>query len=103
MGIHDSEALPPGIEPESEQAYEIRTKRAEWKRGMRFLAEAQRIMVEAEVKRIEEEQRVRGLFEESPYKIRQWKSGDAAIREDAGVIPTPTDIPGKIRAVEVIA
>jgi|MudIll2142460700_1097286.scaffolds.fasta_scaffold423814_2 hypothetical protein len=94
MGIKDSEALPPGIKPESEQAYEIRTQRAEWKRGMSFLAEAQTI---------EEEQRVRGLFEESPYKIRQWKSGDAAIREDAGVIPTPTDIPGKIKTVEVTA
>ena len=101
MGIHDSEALPPGIEPESEQAYEIRTKRAEWKRGMSFLAEAQRIMVEAEVKRIEEEQRVRNLFEENPYKIRQWKSRDAATSEDAGLTPTTTDIPGKNRVLEV--
>jgi hypothetical protein len=60
MGIKDSEALPPGIKPESEQAYEIRTQRAEWKRGMSFLAEAQQIMVEAEVQTIEEEQRVSG-------------------------------------------
>ena len=103
MGIKDSESPPPEIEPESEQAYKIRAQRAEWKRGMSFLAEAQRIMVEAEVKRIEEERKLRDLFEVSPYKIRHWKSEDEATGEEAEVTARPIDITDRNKTVEVSA